>query len=398
MEKTVQNALFAKGGMRRVAFRFDIIRDGVKMRSIRASGSVAMDSTAQIMGSARIKTSEPVDIIKDRIRPVVMILRHNAGGAIPLETWTEIDRAGRPAEEWDAARLSWGDLDGDVANISPRDEWIEKPVGVYLPRTCTERIEPGVNTWEIEAYDGTVLLREDCATDRIYIASGTRYLDAVTSVMINAGANNVLVMDDSDTVIPVDREFDIGVSKLDIVNTLLAEINFRPVSCDEDGRYIIRRYREPSPSAVDFSYLDDSLSILRAESSSTVDLMGVPNVFIAVCDNPDLDQTFRAEWVNDSPESPVSTINRGRNVATYRPDMISSQAEIDEYVKRTAFEANQIYETVEISTAINPYHWANNIIVVRKGGLSGIFEETGWSFELRAGAEMKHTLRRLVIV
>ena len=33
-----------------------------------------MDSTAQIMGSARIKTSEPVDIIKDRIRPVVMIL------------------------------------------------------------------------------------------------------------------------------------------------------------------------------------------------------------------------------------------------------------------------------------------------------------------------------------
>lgn len=91
-------------------------------------------------------------------------------------------------------------------------------------------------------------------------------------------------------------------------------------------------------------------------------------------------------------------MNRGRNVAVYRPDMIASQQEIDGYVRRAAFEANQIYETVEISTAINPYHWANNIVCIRKGELSGTFEETGWSFELRAGAEMKHFLRRLVAI
>ncbi len=398
MDRALQEALFAKTGAREISYRFDIMRGGVRVRSIRASGSVAMDSTAQIMGTARITAYEPVDMALDRIRPVVLIKTRVAAGRFALASWADIDGMGRTAEEWDAARLTMAQMDGDEATVQARDAWVERACGVYLPRTCTERVNGGKRTWEIEAYDGAVILREDCAEERFFIAAGTRYLDAVAAIMLGAGSENVIVMDETDAALPADREFDIGTTKLEMVNTLLEEINFRPVSCDEDGRYIIRKYREPSAEAVDFTYMDDRLSILRESSSSTLDLMDVPNVFIAICDNPDLELTFRAEWTNDNPSSPVSTVNRGRNVAVYRPDMIASQQEIDGYVRRAAFEANQIYETVEISTAINPYHWANNIVCIRKGELSGTFEETGWSFELRAGAEMKHFLRRLVAI
>lgn len=92
MDRALQEALFAKTGAREISYRFDIMRGGVRVRSIRASGSVAMDSTAQIMGTARITAYEPVDMALDRIRPVVLIKTRVAAGVLhsrPGPTLTE---------------------------------------------------------------------------------------------------------------------------------------------------------------------------------------------------------------------------------------------------------------------------------------------------------------------
>lgn len=355
MTNVVTDALTAKTGSRDVKFRVDILRKWARMKSIRASGTISYDGTAEIMRTARFISYEEIDMISDRLKPVMMV------------------RVG--------------------------NRWEEFPLGVYLPRTVTKREDrSGVVSWEIEAYDRSIILREDCARDRMFIAAGTSYLDAVQNILVSAGADNAMVYDASGTVLPADREFDVGTTKLEIINTLLSEINYNPVFCDADGQFIVMKYRQPSPDRIDFEYRDNDMSIICRESSSTLDVLGVPNVFIAVCDNPDLDQTFRAEWVNENLASPISIINRGVNVAIYQPEMISSQEEIDEYIKRIAFEANQIYETVEIETAINPLHGFSNVLSINKGELEGTFVESGWSFEMKAGAKMKHTVKRLVTI
>lgn len=355
MANETTDALIAKNGSRDVKFRLDVLRKWARTKSIPASGSISYDGTAKIMRTARFVSYEEIDLVSDQLKPVMML------------------RVG--------------------------NRWEEFPLGVFLPRTATKKEdESGAASWEIEAYDRSVILLEDCARDRMFIAAGTSYLDAVQNILVSAGADNAMIYDASGTVLPADREFDIGTTKLEIINTLLSEINFNPVFCDSDGQFVVMKYRKPSPDRIDFEYRDNDVSIICRESSSTLDVLRVPNVFIAVCDNPDLDQTFRAEWVNESLDSPISVINRGANVAIYRPEMISSQEEIDEYIKRIAFEANQIYETVEIMTAINPLHGFSNILSINKGELAGTFVESGWSFELKAGAKMKHTVKRLVTI
>ena len=355
MSNEITDALIAKSGSRDVRFRVDILRKWARVKSIPASGSISYDGTAEIMRTSRFLSYEEIDMISDQLKPVMLI---------------RVD-----------------------------DRWEEFPLGVYLPRTATKKVdETGTVSWEIEAYDRSIILREDCARDRVFIASGTNYLEAVQNILVSAGADNAMIFDASQTSLPADREFDIGTTKLEIINTLLSEINFNPISCDADGQFVITKYQQPSSDKIDFEYRDNDVSIICRESVSTLDVLGVPNVFVAVCDNPDLDQTFRAEWVNENLASLISVINRGANVAVYHPELMSSREQIEDYIKRIAFEANQIYETVEITTAINPLHGFRNVLSINKGELAGTFVESAWSFEMRAGAKMKHTVKRLVTI
>ena len=72
-------------------------------------------------------------------------------------------------------------------------------------------------------------------TDRLFIAAGTKYTDAVSNIIISAGIENIEVIP-SDKTLTTDREFEIGRSKLDIVNELLAEINYRSAMADANGK------------------------------------------------------------------------------------------------------------------------------------------------------------------
>lgn len=132
----------------------------------------------------------------------------------------------------------------------------------------------------------SVILKEDCITDRTYFASGTKYLDAVQSLLVSAGIVQVMATE-SEAVMATDHEFEIGTSKLEIINQLLMEINYNTFVIDADGIGILSPYEEPSGARVSLEYLQDQLSVICPQADTELDLYNVPNVFVAVVSNPD---------------------------------------------------------------------------------------------------------------
>jgi hypothetical protein len=73
---------------------------------------------------------------------------------------------------------------------------------------------------------------------------------------------------------------------------------------------------------------------------------------------------------------------------------------LDAQAARLAFEASQVYESVEFDTAIMPIHQNSDVYDVEVDGL-GIrnkYSEISWSMELKSGATMSHKIRKVVSV
>lgn len=356
-EKQVSDALHARTGVRKVRFHFYIIRNGVRAGEMPAvSGNVRFSASDEIQRTASFEFMDEstVNWLTDQIQPVM-----------------EVDTQGG---------------------------WAEFPLGVFVPSTPTRSADGDNLHYTVEAYDRTIFAKEDCIIDRAFYAQNTPYLDVVQQLLLSAGISDVQVTGSS-LLLPTDREWDAGTSKLEIINTLLSEINYRPLSINAEGSAILAPYRSASADNITYRYRADELSVLHRPASSTTDFYNVPNIFVAVVSNAD-QETLRSVYVNDNPSSELSTVRRGRNIVSdlYKPDAIAGQDELDAYIQRIAFEQSQVYESVEITTALMPIHEANEILEIRHPEVSGIFEEVGWEMVLQAGGEMSHSLRRVISI
>lgn len=360
----ILDALRGRAGTREIAFRADILRGGIKVREVGLApgGSVTLDMEAGIGRTARIALYAPVNELTEEIRPYMLLRMGGAG-------------------------------------VSP--QYAAFALGVFIPSTPVRRSENGVNTWSIEAYDRTVVLAEDGLDKPLYLAAGTKYLDAVQGVLTGAGVQNVIIGDYVETALPADREFDVGTAKLAVINTLLSEVNFAPAYCNAEGAFVLSAYRAPSAASPSFTYRADALSAIGRDTQTETDYYGLPNVFVGVCSNPDLQADYRAAYVNGNEESPFSTVRRGRRIISeiYRPEQIASQADLEAYVKRKAFERTQAAgEAVTFRTALMPTHGRGEDLELRHPDFSGVYRETRWTLPLEPGGEMEHVAKKAVVL
>lgn len=427
----VKSVLHAREGSRKVKFCYDLVRDGriVGQLPITAA-SIRYDESASIKRTARLTLLADDRIIweKDRIK-AYMLLRMEDNQEIitrPKRTWGSVkkstwgDLRGRhiwkaiEQELWERVRQwtweelqthsTWAKLNERIYERSVHHEkWAEFPLGVFLPSTPTRHFEYGA-VYEVEAYDLCVILKEDCIIDRLCFSKGTRYLSAVNQVLSGAGITGV-VYEDSAVSLPTDREFEPGTSTLEIVNTLLTEAGYRTLTVDADGIFRVTLYTEPTVDKAGYEYRSDELSVIGRSMDTELDLYSVPNVFVGIVSNPDYSlgasnyQYFRAQVTNDDPESPLSTVARGRRIVQLlRPEDIASQAALHTYVRRAAYEAMQVYEQVQFQTALMPMHEGGDVLILDHPDAAGVYEETGWEMDLRAGGIMSHNARKVRVL
>lgn len=276
---------------------------------------------------------------------------------------------------------------------------VEHPCGVFHAASYQEQITEAGRMMSIEAYDKCFILQETTVETTLFVASTTEYTTIIAQMLTDAGIKNYIIEPSSATLMSA-REWETGTDYLTIVNELLAEINYDSIWFDDRGYGILKPHSDPAADNIAHTYQGtDVSSVLSYNATESVDIFGKPNVFICICENPDLPAPLVATSVNDSAVSSLSTIRRGRRIAqVFKIDNIASQTALQEYADRIRFESMMSAETLAITTASMPGHGIGDTVAVVHHEFGGIYRETGWKLTLGVGQLMQHNLQRKVIV
>lgn len=117
---------------------------------------------------------------------------------------------------------------------------------------------------------------------------------------------------------------------------------------DEMGRILFLPKQETASLQPIWTYNDDNSSIIQPTINLDHDIYGIPNVVEVLYSNGN--GFYYAKAVNKDENSPISTVNRGREI-THRvknPDLngYATQRQIDEYAERVLREMSSLEYTV----------------------------------------------------
>lgn len=342
--------------IRQYARRVDVIRSGATLTELKPIGDPYIDANAEtdikMSMSGTFAYNDLVDYLNDELKPYQII-------------------------------------DG-----------VEYPVGVFQIGTYSDHYDSnGVHTIQIEAYDRALRLQQTKTETILHLSAGTNYMQAIESLLVEAGISLYFKTDTVEAMTTDREDWDIGTDYLTIINALLAEINYGSIWFNQDGYAVLQPIKKPSAANIDHEYGGEEFSILKPEASKETDIFDKPNVFIVICENPDLDAPLISIAVNDNPLSALSTFKRGRRIAeVYKVNNIASQEALDEYAQRLCSDSMLSSEIIEISTANMPGHGIYDTVALTHPNLEGIFQETAWSLILAAGQTMTHTLRRSILI
>lgn len=248
-------------------------------------------------------------------------------------------------------------------------------------------------TYSIEAYDETMLLKQSTLATRKYYAAGTKYLNIIMELLTECGINKV-IKDDTSAAITIDHEYAIETTYLEIVNELLDEIGYSHVYAGADGYIFVRK--NITKATADFYYNDKNSTITSAIKTDT-DIYSLPNVVVGYVSSPDIPTVLRAKRTNDNPNSVISTIRRGYNVVqSYQFDDCPDLDTLSRAVDQKFLEASQATETAEIQTMPDGDHEYGSYIALGHSDNNGLYREVEWS--VSANGTMKHKLERKVLV
>ena len=404
-ESEILAALHGKNGSIQLGFRFDLIRDGAVLSHLPATGSVRMDRNNLIQRTAKftIYGECGIDWLRDLIRPIVILRMPDdvkkestaVGG-----TWKEIRIRKRSWKEIRHIRATWADIAAQAKTIKMYESrFVEFPMGLFILSTPTRQYLAGGITYEVEAYDRTLIFSEDCILNRYFISSGKKYTQAVEEILATTVAATNVIITHSDFTLPTSVDFAMGTSKLEMINTLLNEAIYESLYADETGAFMVSPYIEPTPNNITLRYTADELSVIEIDTRTEMDTFNVPNVFKAVVSNPETG-IFSSVYINDNPASKLSTTYRGRNITSeiYKPDRIPNSEALDAYIRKIAFDANQVEEVITFQTGIMPIHGNKEILAIQHPSINGTYCEQSWEIQLEPNGKMSHTAKRLVVL
>ena len=195
----------------------------------------------------------------------------------------------------------------------------EIPLGMYVPSAAPEEWSGTGRVFSLELLDRSTVLDQDRTEQSYTVSATTPILQAVASVIASAG--EWITVDAQVTTTPsAPLVWPAGTSKLQIVNDLLAALNYNSLWVDGVGAfratpYVVPARRSPTYELlndVERELIDGETSIYSQEWSRDLDMFSVPNKVIAVQAGSGDATPLTGQYSNTDPYSPFSFPSRGR--------------------------------------------------------------------------------------
>lgn len=267
------------------------------------------------------------------------------------------------------------------------------PLGTFLIQTPSYSFDGKIKNITMDAYTPLLELKENPPPLGYSILKGSNILDnayrivreQVRSPVIKVGYHETLY---NDFVANTD---DTWVS---YVRDLLANAKYL-LGLDEMGRVLFLPKQETASLQPVWTYDDNNSSILLPKIDINHDLYGIPNVVEVVYSNGQ--ECYYGKAVNDDINSPISTVNRGREIKhrVINPSMMGNPTEnqIQEYAKSLLKELSSLEYTITYTHGYCPVRIGDCVrLNYSRAGLNGVKAKViSQSIECKPGCPVTET-------
>jgi hypothetical protein len=258
--------------------------------------------------------------------------------------------------------------------IAIQNDYKEKvPLGTFLVQTPSSSFNGKTRSTSMDAYTPLMELKENQPPIGYSLLEDDNIMENVYKVTRDNVRAPVVKAESSDTL-NSDFVADTSETWLSFLTDLMANANYK-FELDEIGRILFAPEQETASLQPVWTYNDDNSSILLPDLDMEHDLYGVPNVVEIVYSSGR--DYFHARAVNDDPNSPTSTINRGREIV-YReinPSSLGSPTEkmLQEYAEKILKEQSSIEYTITYTHGYCPVRLGDCVrLNYTKAGLKNI--------------------------
>lgn len=228
------------------------------------------------------------------------------------------------------------------------------PLGTFLVQTPSSSFNGKTRDVSMDAYTPLLELKESQPPIGYSILKGANILENAYR-LARENARAPVVKTAASNLLYNDFVADPSEKWISFISALLSNAKYT-LALDEMGRILFSPNQDTASLQPVWTYNDDNSSILYADVTMDHDLYDIPNQVEVIYSSGS--ETYYAKVTNDDPNSPTSTVNRGR-IIPYRvtdPDMIGDPTnnQIQEYAKQLLRELSTIEYTISYTHGYCP--------------------------------------------
>ena len=246
-------------------------------------------------------------------------------------------------------------------------------LGTFLVQSPSYSFDGKIKNVTLDAYTPLLELKENQTPLGYSVLKDENILDTAYRI-VREQVRAPVVKPQKDETLNTNFVANLNDTWITFIRDLIANAD-HSLALDDMGRIFFSPNQDTMSLQPIWTFDDSNSSILYPELSVDRDLYGIPNVVEVVYSNGN--EYYYGKAVNDDPSSPISTVNRGRQI-THRernPSLLGSpnQERIQEYAENLLKEMSSLEYTVTYTHGYCPVRIGDCVrLNYRRAGLNGI--------------------------
>ena len=220
------------------------------------------------------------------------------------------------------------------------------PLGTFLVQTPSTSFDGKITTVSLDAYTPLMELKESPPPLGYYIPKNSNIMTRAYR-LVRENARAPVVEPKCDEKLYFDFASDVNENWMKFLIDLISGADYS-FDLDANGRILFSPNQDTASLTPVWTYNDDNSSILYPELTVNRDIYGIPNVVEVIYSSGS--DNYYARVVNDDENSPISTVNRGREIVhrVTNPSFTGDpkSAQVKEYAKLLLKELSTLEYTV----------------------------------------------------